>query len=168
MSWTIAHDAARVAAFFSPSELFWLGIGEAGVSSLDAWGVPAGPRTGCLCVRVLTRRSPDIFSGRWNTGMAASAFPDLNLRIAELLGELHMPAALLAPVLRAATLDFVNMSISRDQDDRRGLVEFVQELKADRVEEYLALLTTDGPLVPIGESPAGKDDITQGLFTGAR
>ena len=168
LSWTIAHDPARVAAFFSPSELFWLGIGDARVSSLDAWGVPAGPRTGCLCVRVLTHRSPDIFSGRWNTGMAASAFPDLNLRIAELLSELHMPAALLAPVLRAATLDFVNMSISRDQDDRRGLVEFVQDLKADRVEEYLGLLTTDGPLVPMGESPAGKDNITQWLLTGAR
>jgi hypothetical protein len=124
--------------------------------------------TGCLCLRVLTARSPDIFNGRWNTGMAASAFPDLNFRIAELLSELHMPAALLAPVLAAATLDFVNTTISRDQDDRRGLVEFVQGLQSDRVEEYLALLTTDGPLVPMGDSPAGKDDNTVRFLTGAR
>ena len=122
---------------------------------------------------MLTRRSPDIFSGRWNTGMVASTFPDLNFRIAELLSDLHMPAALLAPVLAAATLDFVNSTISRDQDDRRGLMEFVQTLQADRVEQYLALLTTDGPLVPIGESPTGKGDnrhlhLTRGLDEDSR
>ena len=64
-----------------------------------------------------------------------------------------MPAALLGPVLASATLDFVNGVVTRDQDDRRGLVEFVQALRADRVEQYLALLTTDGPLVPIDDGP---------------
>jgi hypothetical protein len=98
-----------------------------------------------------------MFSGRWNTGMAASAFPDLNFRLAELLSDLHMPAALLAPVLTSATLDFVNSVTSRDQGDRRGLTEFVQALTAARVELYLALLTTDGPLVPVGDAPAKKD-----------
>ncbi len=68
-----------------------------------------------------------------------------------------MPAVLLAPVLTAAALDFVNSVASRDPDDRRGLVEFVQSLRPDRVEQYLALLTTDGPLVPLGDSPASKD-----------
>jgi hypothetical protein len=168
LAWTIAHDPTRVAMFLSPRELFWVGIGDGRVASLDAWGVPAGSRIGCLCLRVLTRRSPDIVSGRWNTGMTASVFPDLNFRIAELLSELHMPAALLAPVLTAATLDFVNASVSRDQDDRRGLVEFVQALQADRVEDYLALLTTDGPLVPMGDSPTGKDNNTWQIPSGAR
>jgi hypothetical protein len=60
-------------------------------------------------------------------------------------------------VLLAATLDFVNSVTSRDPDDRRGLTEFVQALKSDRVEQYLALLTTDGPLVPLGDSPVSKD-----------
>ena len=63
-----------------------------------------------------------------------------------------MPAVLLAPVLTSATLDFVNSVISRDADDRRGLVEFVQGLRSDRVESYLALLTTDGPLVPLAQA----------------
>jgi hypothetical protein len=78
-----------------------------------------------------------------------SGFPDLHLRLAELLTELHMPASLLAPVLASAALDFVNTVVSRDQDDWRGLAEFVRSLRADRVELYLALLTTGGPLVPI-------------------
>ena len=80
-----------------------------------------------------------------------SGFPDLNLRLAELLAELHMPATLLGPVLWSASLDFINNVNSRDQDDHRALVEFVQTLRADRLELYLALLTTDGPLVPMVE-----------------
>jgi uncharacterized lipoprotein YajG len=59
-------------------------------------------------------------------------------------------------VLTSATLDFVNSATSRDQDDRRGLAEFVQDLTLTRVEQYLALLTSDGPLVPIGEAPKVK------------
>jgi hypothetical protein len=77
-----------------------------------------------------------------------------------------MPAALLGPVLASATLDFIDRATSRDQDDRRGLVEFVQALGADRVEQYLALLTTEGPLVPSGEAPgtlAGTVGSTAGV-----
>ena len=79
-----------------------------------------------------------------------------------------MPAVLLGPVLTAATLDFVNSATSRDPDDRRGLVEFVQSLKSDRVELYLALLTTDGPLVPLGDSPVSKDPASLELAANAR
>ena len=157
LAWTVAHDPARVSAFLSPTELFWLGAGDARVANLDAWGAPAGPRIGCLCLQMVRARSWEMYAGRWNTGMIASAFPDLNFRIAELLSDLHMPAALLAPVLLSAVLDFVNSTISRDQDDHRGLVEFVQALQSDRVEQYLALLTTDGPLVPVGDAPGGRD-----------
>lgn len=155
-TWTVAHDPSRAKVFLSPAELFWLGAADARLSNLDAWGVPAGPRIGCLCLQVVKGRSWETFAGRWNTGMVASSFPDLNFRLAELLSEMHMPAALLAPALTSATLDFVNSATSRDQDDRRGLVEFVQALQVDKLEQYLSLLTTDGPLVPLGDAPAGK------------
>jgi len=36
-----------------------------------------------------------------------------------------------------------------DFDDRNGWIEFVAAVGIDRVEQYLALLTTDGPLVPV-------------------
>jgi hypothetical protein len=39
--------------------------------------------------------------------------------------------------------------MTRDSDDRRALVDFVQALRPERVEQFLALLTTDGPLVPV-------------------
>ena len=156
LSWTSTHDSARVSAFLSPGELFWLGAGNTKFTSLNAWGVVALSRAGCLCLKVVAGGPTEIFAGRWNTGMAASVFPDLNLRLAELLSDLHMPAPLLASVLTSATLDFVNSVASRDQDNRRGLAEFVQGLTLTRVEQYLALLTNDGPLVPVGEAPKGK------------
>jgi hypothetical protein len=116
-----------------------------------------------LCLRV-DRRSADLLTGRVNAGILASGIPDLGLRIAELLADLHMPAALLGGVLASATFDFVNGASSRDGDDRRGLVEFVLALRVDRVEEYLGMLTTGGPLVPprddserlSGVAPGGK------------
>jgi hypothetical protein len=156
LPWVVAHQPDRVAVFLSPSELLWLGLGHTRLDALRAWGAPGGPRTGCLCLQVAGPRPWEIVAGRVNSGMMASAFPDLNFRLAEHLMELHMPAALLGPVLASATLDFVNTVTSRDSDDRRSLVEFVQALRRDRVEQYLALLTTDGPLVPIGEAPTPK------------
>jgi hypothetical protein len=158
LTWTVTHDPGRVAAFLSPSELLWLGLGATRVDALRAWGAPAGSRQGCLCLQVLDRRPWESVAGRWNAGMMASAFPDLNLRLAELLSELHMPAALLGSVLTSATLNFVNAVVSRDPDDRRGLVEFVQALRIEHLEQYLALLTTDGPLVPIGAASAKDTD----------
>ena len=157
LSWMVVNDPTRVRAFLSPVELLWAGLERARVDGLHAWGSPASSRLACLCLQVIERRPWEIFAGRLNSGMMASAFPDLNLRLAELLSELQMPAPLLAPVLTSATLDFINSAISRDPDDRRGLVDFVQGLTTDRVEQYLALLTTDGPLVPIGEDSAKGD-----------
>jgi hypothetical protein len=158
LAWTVAHDPGRVAAFLSPSELFWLGLGNDRVEALQAWGAPAGPRLGCHCLQFARRRPWETVAGRWRAGMMASAFPDLNLRLAELLSELRLPAALLGPVLTSATLDFVNTVISRDPDDRRGLVEFVQALRSEHLEQYLALLTTDGPLVPVGAAASKGAD----------
>lgn len=146
-AWVVRHDPARAASFFSPLELFWLGRSDP--RPLDAWGAPAETRTGCQCLNLTEPRPIEDLTGRWGTGVLMSGFPDLHLRLAELLTELHMPASLLAPVLASAALDFVNTVVSRDQDDWRGLAEFVRSLRADRVELYLALLTTGGPLVPI-------------------
>jgi hypothetical protein len=95
------------------------------------------------------RGSTSHLAGRWFSGILATGFADLNLRLAELLAELQMPAALVAPVLAPATLDLIEGAVMRDSDDTRGLVAFVQGLGASRVAQYLALLTTDGPLVPV-------------------
>lgn len=164
LDWIAAHDRPRLLPFFSTAELLRLGLSGPPEASLHAWGAPARPRLGCDCLQLPDAAAPEAASGRWHTGMLAAAFPDLNLRLAELLAGLGMPAPLLGPVLAPATLDFVNTAISRDADDRRGPLEFVQQLPPDRLEQYLALLTTDGPLVPVDEAGAigGAGDDTPG------
>jgi hypothetical protein len=151
LRWIVVRDPSRLAAFFSPSELLWIGLeGRPLDPRLHAWGAPSESRLGCLCLRILDRRPWELLAGRWGTGAFASGIPDLNVRLSELLAQLDMPAPLLGPVLMSAALDFVNTAISRGADDRRGLIEFVQALTPARIEQYLALLTTDGPLVPLG------------------
>jgi len=153
LPWVVAHEPARAAAFLSPGELFALGLEKRPLDDrLHAYGAPGGARLGCLCLQLFARRSWEPLAGRWNTGIFASTLPDLNLRLAELLSDLKMPAPLLGSVLAPATFDFINNASSRDQDDRRGLIEFVHALGRDRVEHYLSGLTTEGPLVPAGDA----------------
>jgi hypothetical protein len=164
LEWTAARDPARLTASFSPLELFWLGLGPSagqapsGTAAFEPWGVSAEPATGCLCLRLPVQQPWEMLAGRWGSGLFASAFPDLSLRLAELLSALRMPSELLAAVLSPAALDLVNSAAVRGQDDRRGLVEFVQALTPARVEQYLALLTSGGPLVPLegGEDVAAS------------
>jgi hypothetical protein len=159
LAWTVAHDPDGRARFLSPGEIFAAGLGGKPVSAFAKWGLSAEPRSGCLCLAIVDRPW-ETLSGRWDSGIFATSFPDLNLRLAELLAELKMPAALLGPVLSSATHDFITSVTSRDQDDRRALAEFVHTLPVDRVEQYLALLTTDGPLVPLGDSTPPAAGVT--------
>jgi hypothetical protein len=150
LSWSVVHQPGE--RRLSPYELLVLGLETGkGLARLDAWGAPGEPRIGCLCLQMPGTRPSDFFTGRWHTGVLATSFPDLNLRLAELLTELRMPGTLLPAVLAAATWDFVITVRTRDFDDRQGLVAFVDALTSDRVEQYLALLTTDGPLVPLAD-----------------
>ena len=112
---------------------------------------------GCLCLRVVDRQPWEARAGRWGSGAFAGAFPDLTLRVGELLVALQMPAVLAAPVLASATLDLVNLTASRGQDDRRSLVEFVQALTPERMEQYLALLTALTDWISTGRRPDPAD-----------
>jgi hypothetical protein len=105
-----------------------------------------------LCVRLTSPSPADVLAWRWGSGFLSSAYSDVNLRITELLAEMKMPASLLGPVLSSATLELINNVVSRDQDDARGLIEFAQTLSTERLELFLALLTTDGPLVPMPDT----------------
>jgi hypothetical protein len=160
LAWVVAHDPARIGAFFSPVEILWAGLEARPVDgTLHAWGAAAGPRLGCLCLELLDRRPWETLAGRWNLGVLASGFPDLNLRLVELLADLKMPAPLLGAVLAAATIDFTENATSRDPDDRRGPVEFVQALGTERLEQYVGLFTTDGPLFPSGDVAEGAPSL---------
>jgi hypothetical protein len=151
LPWVFAHTPDRLAPFFSTGDLAALGL-QARDARLDSWGAPAWPVDGCPCLRLPGRLPRSVFTGHPDTGRLASGFPDLSIRLAELLADLHMPASLLPGVLAAATSDLVDRAPGRYAGDMRGLVEYVQGLTADELEQYLALLTTDGPLVLVNET----------------
>lgn len=155
LPWVFAHTPDRLVPFFSTADLAALGL-QARDARLDAWGAPALPMSGCPCLRLPDRVPRHVFTGNPDSGRLASGFPDLSLRAAELLSDLHMPASLLPGVLAAATSDLVDRAPSRYASDVRGLVEHVQRLTTDDLEQYLALLTTDGPLVLVPETSASS------------
>jgi hypothetical protein len=147
-AWTAGLDLRAAVAALSMSEIFAAGLDGVAPSRFDAWGVSGEPRLGCQCLQ-MPSLGLDAYAGRWFSGVLATGFPDMNLRIAELLDQLKMPGALLAPILASATWDFLMNVRINDFDDVPAWGSFVSAIDADRVEQYLALLTTDGPLVPL-------------------
>jgi hypothetical protein len=161
LTWVVTHDPDRLPTFLSPTELLWLGAGGARLDPrFHAWGTSGQPRLGCLCPQIASPGLVAMLAGRWYSGIFSTGYADLHIRLAELLAELAMPAPLLAPVLAAATQDFITNVRFRDADDRRGLIDYVHALRVDNMEQYLGLLTTDGPLVPLadgtGHEQAGR------------
>jgi hypothetical protein len=150
LPWVFVHVPDRLVPFFSTADLLAIGL-QARDVRLDSWGASAWPLSGCPCLRLPDRRPRHVFTGHPDSGRLASTFPDLSLRLAEMLADLKMPAALLPGVLAAATSDLVDRAPCRYADDLRGLVEHVQSLSSDDLEQYLALLTTGGPLVLVRE-----------------
>ena len=154
LAWAVAHEPARVAAFLSPSELFWLGLGTTRVdASLHAWGAPAEPRLGCLCLRLIDPRPIEVLSGRWNFGMLASAFPDLNLRLAELLAE-HEDAGRAARP--GAGVGHARLHQQRDEPrsgrSPRRSSSSCRRSAPNASSSISRCSTTDGPLVPVGDA----------------
>jgi hypothetical protein len=152
LAWNATFDARRALDVLTLSHVFLLGLEPAAdPARFDAWGVAVDTRSGCHCLQFPGRRAGDLLPGRWFGGVLATGFADLNLRLAELLDEVRMPGALLAPVLAAATSDFTLGVEMRDFDDVPGWSDYTKALDIDRIEQYLALLTTDGALVPVTE-----------------
>jgi hypothetical protein len=142
--WALAHDRPTIGTLAYLRDLLILGDNAPWP---DAWGAPVRPRVSAFRLEFPTR-PPDIYMGHLSSGILMSAVPDLNLRVAELLETLHMPAALLPGVLASATMDVIDGTPTRYPDDRRSVAERAQSITLDDVEQYLAMLTTDGPLVP--------------------
>ena len=80
--------------------------------------------------------------------MLATTVADLNLRIAIVLSELKLPAAIERHVLAAAMQDFIDEVKPTDADDWLTLVRSAQSVSRERIEDYVAAVAASGPLVP--------------------
>jgi hypothetical protein len=79
----------------------------------------------------------------------AAGIPDLNLHVAILLAEMHLPASLARTVLAAAALDFTEDAKPSDPNDWWTVARAARAIPRERIEDYIAAAAAvDGPLVP--------------------
>jgi hypothetical protein len=106
------------------------------------------PLTGCLCSRMMPPGSWLVLSGRPQLGLEAAILPDLTLRIAMVLKELALPAALTKVILSGAMQDFIDEVRPTDDGDWLSMARAARALTRERVEDYIAAATASGPLMP--------------------
>jgi hypothetical protein len=146
-TWVADEEPQRLAAWVTPRERLFVGLAGAPVpAAWHAWGTATTPATGCLCTRIVGPGPWDAYAGRIGNAMVAVGVPDLQLRVAAFLADLQLPAALARDLLAVGLHDLVNEARSQDQDDWRALIDGISRLDIDLVEQYLGLLTVNGPL----------------------
>jgi hypothetical protein len=148
LRWSIDHAPRNVGSLFSMTDLLHLGGG--GRLDLDAWGMSALKVIGCLCTRLAAPGLWTVLVGRLQPGLLVAAVADVNLRVAVALAEMQLPALLARSLLAMAVQDFVDGVQLVHIDDWLARVQFAQGLTRERIEDYVALVAVDGPLMPVG------------------
>jgi hypothetical protein len=146
MQWTLTHEPERLPSLFSLTELLTLGGGD--VAAFQPWGMSVVPTSGCLCARLLPPGAWPVLTGRPQLGLAAAVLPDLSFRVAIVLKDLDLPAALAPVVLAAAMQDFIDEARPTDDSDWLSLSRAARDVPRERIEDYIAAATATGPLMP--------------------
>ncbi len=146
VQWMLVHEADRVPAMFSLTELLALGGGRA--ADLHAWGMSMLTVQGCVCSRLTPPGRWPTLLGRPPLGLTATAVADVHLHVAIMLKEMRLPAAVAKVVLSGAVQDFVDEARPTDDADWLTLVRAARAATRDRIEDYIAAATAAGPLVP--------------------
>jgi hypothetical protein len=151
LGWTVAHEPDRAISLFSLTELLVLGGGRPG--DFDAWGMVAILAGGCACSRLTPPGQWPTMAGRPQLGLTALNVADVNLHIAMMLQEMHLPAALAPSVLAGAMQDFIDEVRPTDDGDWMTMARTALTLSRERVEDYVAATTAGGPLIPDTDGP---------------
>jgi hypothetical protein len=126
-------------------------------AALDRIGMAALAVDGCVCTELLAPGAWTTGMGRPQIGLLPAYVADLNLHVLLTLRELHLPAALARGVLAAAMQDYIDEVKPIEADDWLTLVRAAQKVPRERIEDYVAALTADGPLVPESVTAIDKD-----------
>ena len=145
--WAITHDAALVPSFFSLTELLYLGAPPPDLA-LNTWGMARDASDACVCIDMPTPGRDVIVVGRSQLGLIAAEIADVNLHVAEKLRARGLPASLTPGVLAGAIQDYIEQVRPLHPADWLTLVRAAQAIPDDRLDDYVAALTTDGPLAP--------------------
>ena len=147
LQWSLLNDPVEVPRLFSLTERLYLG-GSPPPAVMDGWGMAAVVSHGCVCTRLAAPAERWNLSGRPQLGLISTAVPDVHLRVAIVLRELGLPAGIARHVLSAAVQDYVDEVRPNDTDDWLTLVRTGQMISRERIEDYVAAVTADGPLIP--------------------
>ena len=150
MRWTLVHERDRLISMLSLGELLVLGGGRPG--DFAAWGMAAAAPYGCFCTRVMTPGGSSALMGRPQLGLMASIVSDLNLHVAMMLKRLALPAALARVVVSGAMQDFIDTVKPTDPSDWLTLARTARTATRERIEDYVAVATAAGPLMPVNTS----------------
>lgn len=147
LGWIATQEPARLEEQFSTTQRARLG----GLSSAEArdWG-SVSIVSGCFCQRIPPDRIPELIIGRAADGLLGGHSADLMLRVAAVLADLEMPAALAAPVLSYAMRDFLDHVQPTHMADFDAFSRQSAALNRQLVEDYLGAIAATGPLRPAG------------------
>jgi hypothetical protein len=171
------REAARWALANAPAdpldlslvETFWIG---GGVGDLDDWGTATLPLSGCLCLVMPRPIAWETLAGRPAAGLIATLGADVNLRVADALAARRLPAALLPAVLAFAAQDVLDDAHPAYFADWPAFCRSARALPDDRIDDYIAALAADGPLVPVSGSfldyRSGRPERSRRAFRGPR
>jgi hypothetical protein len=82
---------------------------------------------------------------------------EVQLKVAQLLADMRLPAALARPVLASAMQDFIDEVAPHDPNDWWTLSVTAQAMRHQRFEDYVAAAAAvDGPLVPEDAGSSGE------------
>jgi hypothetical protein len=144
-----AADPTAVAGYFSLGEVLGLGLAGPVTPDLHAWGLSARAIDGSLELRLPLRLGWHEMAGRPGSGLLPARVADLQLRVAEWLAELKLPAVLAPGVMSQAMWDLAMNAQMADEDDWLAVVRAAQGLSGVRMADHVSALTADGPLVPV-------------------
>ena len=157
LTWTADRSPGQIEHLFSLSELFWLGADGSTLDrdAIDAWGMSFEAITGCFCLRFPPAGAWESVAGRPSTSELAWAAPDVSLRVAAVLSEAGVPAALFPGVMSMAMQDYIDTVPAVYQDDWQAISAHASSITRERIEDYVSALVANGP-VHVVSSPASR------------
>jgi hypothetical protein len=146
--WSLEHAPDDTRSFFSMPELLRLGGGIDPGWSLQ-WGAPMVTWNGALlqgwnpAVRAQAEQAsqPDA-------PQLAAGFPDLYLRLAEVLSELKLPARIAGPLARVIVASFLDEVAAAREDDAIAWSTYAASYPRSKIEGAVSALTSEGVLKP--------------------
>jgi len=158
LPWVVSNEPSRLDDVMSLVEVARVGLdGAEAPSDWDQFGTSTAALNGRLGVSFPATGSWTLLAGRRSTTLVSSLVADLSLGLMEKLAAMGLPSSLTPGVAAAATQDVLDRLRPDFDDDWMSMVRQARQVVSQGIDDYVAALTTGGPLVPVGrERPDGS------------